>query len=329
MKRRNVSIGAIFEKGSAGVSSNLPIIDLSSFMSGNTARHREISEQVGLAAQKNGFFYLRNYGIPGDNIKSVFAESRRFFSLPSERKLEVGWDFTNRGYDGLEAQTFDPLKPADFKESFRFTQEPSAVTEDVEAGWAYFHNKPNKWPRDLPGFKEKLLAFLTETGDLVEKILLCLEESLKIENELFRKNHSKRNSTMRLIRYPAIAGGLKDGQARCGEHTDWGTVTLLFQEGIGGLEVQNRDGEWIAVPALEDCVLVNIGDMLQAWTEGKLVSTPHRVAAPSDAAKVDRYSIALFAFADFGAKLDIRGGITSGDYVLSKLNATQTAGKAT
>src|SRR5215475_10358889 len=155
--------------------SNLPIIDLSAFMDGNTTRHNEICEQVGLAAQETGFFYLRNYGIPRGDVKSVFVESRRFFSLPSERKLEVSWDLTNRGYDGLEAQTFDPEKPADFKESFRFTAEPEAAAEEITSGWAYFHNKPNKWPKNLPGFKENLLSFLTSAGDLVDKILMCLE----------------------------------------------------------------------------------------------------------------------------------------------------------
>jgi isopenicillin N synthase-like dioxygenase len=309
------------------VTSALPIVDFASLISSDTAQQGKVYEQVGLAAEKIGFFYLRNHDIPGACIKNVFAESRRFFSLPLERKRELAWDITNRGYDGLEAQTFDPSKPADFKESFRFGGEPGTATVEAESAWSFFDNKPNKWPRDLPGFKEELLSFFVHSGDLVDRILLCLQSSLKIENELFRKNHIKRNYTMRLLRYPAIEDSLKDGQARCGEHTDWGTVTLLFQEGVGGLEVQNRQGEWVAAPALKDCVLVNIGDMLQAWTEGKLVSTPHRVAAPSDAAKVDRYSIALFAYADFSARLDIPGNPTSGDYILAKLRATQKAGK--
>jgi isopenicillin N synthase-like dioxygenase len=102
---------------------------------------------------------------------------------------------------------------------------------------------------------------------------------------------------------------------------------LLFQGGQGGLEVRRRTGEWIFAPPLADCVLVNIGDQLQAWTGGRLVSTPHRVRADHSLdAAIDRYSIALFCYADFGASIDLGEAHTSGAYVLSKLQATQKTG---
>jgi isopenicillin N synthase-like dioxygenase len=133
---------------------------------------------------------------------------------------------------------------------------------------------------------------------------------------------------MRLLHYPAVHAPAKDGQARCGEHTDWTTITLLFQGGQGGLEVRRPDGEWILAPPLTDRVLVNIGDQLQVWTHGRLISTPHRVRADPAGpdAGVDRYSIALFCYADFDAEIDLGGAHTSGEYILSKLRSTQGAG---
>src|SRR5262249_23516800 len=117
------------------------------------------------------------------------------------------------------------------------------------------------------------------------------------------------------------------GQARCGEHMDWGTITLLFQGGEEGLEVRCRSGTWIPAPPLVDCVLVNIGDQLEAWTDGRLVSTPHPARAEiSPGTVVDRYSIALFCYADFEAPIAIGDTHTSGSYLLSKLQATQGTG---
>ena len=196
-----------------------------------------------------------------------------------------------------------------------------------EVAWSFLLNQPNKWPKNLPQFRDVLLPFLSECGDLADEVLAALEESLDMAEPLLTQNHVKRNYTMRLLRYPAVQSPVKDGQTRCGEHTDWGTITLLFQGGEGGLEVRRRTGEWTPAPPLADCVLVNIGDELQAWTAGKLVSTPHRVRADfSPDAAIDRYSIALFCYADFDAAVDIGSTHTSGAYLLSKLQATQGTG---
>jgi isopenicillin N synthase-like dioxygenase len=162
---------------------------------------------------------------------------------------------------------------------------------------------------------------------LVDDVLAAVEEAVDMPERPLTKNHTKRNYTVWLLHYPAIQGPVKDGQERCGEHTDWGTITLLFQSDQGGLEVRLRTGEWICAPPLADCVLVNIGDQLQAWTGGRLVSTPHRVRADrSPDAAIDRYSIALFCYADFGASIDLGETHTSGAYVLSKLKETQKTG---
>jgi isopenicillin N synthase-like dioxygenase len=244
------------------------------------------------------------------------------------RKSELLLDRTNRGYDGLEAQSFHPGQPGDLKESFRLTAEPDGRNRpSPEVAWSFLANQPNKWPAGMPRFRDVLLSFLSDCGDLVDDILAALEESLDMPGLMLTQNHVKRNYTMRLLRYPAIQGPVKAGQERCGEHTDWGTITLLFQGGQGGLEVRRRTGEWTPAPPLADCVLVNIGDQLQAWTGGRLVSTPHRVRAGlSPDAAVDRYAIALFCYANFDAAIDIGDTHTSGAYVFSKLQATRGTG---
>ncbi len=151
-------------------------------------------------------------------------------------------------------------------------------------------------------------------------------EALEMREPLLRRHHGRRNYTMRLLRYPGVKGPVKEGQARCGEHTDWGTITLLFQGDEDGLEIQRRSGEWTPAAPMPGTVLVNIGDELQTWSQGTFVSTPHRVRADSLHSGTDRYSIALFCYADFDAPIEIGDAHTSGDYLLSKLARTQSAG---
>jgi isopenicillin N synthase-like dioxygenase len=309
-------------------SKDLPIIDFSPFR-GDTGARAEFINKVGEAGNEIGFFYLKHFGIDPGRIAEAFAQSRAFFALPASRKGELLWDSnTNRGYDGLEAQSFKSGQPGDLKESFRFTAEQDGRSRvDPEAAWSFLVNQPNKWPKDMPQFRNVLLPLLSDCGDLVDDILAALEEALDMPEPLLTQNHVRRNYTMRLLHYPAVQGPVKDGQARCGEHTDWTTITLLFQGGQGGLEVRRRTGEWTFAPPLTDCVLVNIGDQLQSWTAGRLVSTPHRVRADlSPDAAIDRYSIALFCYADFDAAIDLGDTRTSGAYILSKLQATQSAG---
>jgi isopenicillin N synthase-like dioxygenase len=302
---------------------HIPVVDLSAFDAG--AR----PQTVGLlrdAARDAGFFYLKNFGIAPERVARAFAQSRAFFALPAAQKGALLWDRSNRGYDGLEAQSFEPGHPGDLKESFRFTAEPRASDRiEPEPAWGFLHNRPNKWPQGIPGFREELLGFLSECGDVVDRLLAALERTLDADG-LLRRHHRRRNYTMRLLRYPRVPGPVKDGQARCGEHTDWGTVTLLFQGGERGLEVQRRSGGWIPAEPVPETVLVNVGDQLQAWTGGTFVSRPHRVRADSLHSGTDRYSIALFCYADFDAPIRIGDARTSGDYLLSKLAQTQTAG---
>jgi isopenicillin N synthase-like dioxygenase len=306
--------------------SDLPAIDFSAFESA-TGERPEMIRRLRTAARDAGFFYLQNFGIAPERVAGAFAQSRAFFALPGARKSALLWDRTNRGYDGVEAQSFKPGQPGDLKESFRFTAEPDSKNGiDPEPAWGFLHNKPNKWPEGMPGFRAELLQFLSDCADVVERVLAALEEALDMQEPLLRQHHRRRNYTMRLLRYPGVTGPVKDGQARCGEHTDWGTITLLFQGGEDGLEVQRRSGEWIPAAPMPETVLVNIGDELETWTKGTFVSTPHRVRAESLHSGTDRYSIALFCYADFDAPIEIGDTHTSGDYVLSKLARTQSAG---
>ena len=204
---------------------NLPILDFSDF-NGDAAARAALIKKIDRAARETGFFYLKNFGIDVKLIAEAFAQSRAFFALPAAEKAELLWDRTNRGYDGLEAQSFNAGQPGDLKESFRFTAEPDMTRwVDAEAAWNFLVNQPNTWPQRLPRFRHVLLSFLSGCGDLVDDILTALEQGLEMAEPALSKSHLRRNYTMRLIRYPGVSSTPKAGQARCGEHTDWGTIS--------------------------------------------------------------------------------------------------------
>src|SRR5215510_4758195 len=191
-------------------SSDLPIVDFSPFRGDRRVR-AELINKFGEAGRETGFFYLKNFGIDPTRIAEAFAQSRAFFALPAARKGELLWDkHTNRGYDGLEAQSFKAGQPGDLKESFRFTAEPDVRNRvDPEMAWSFLVNQPNKWPEDMPQFRNVLLPLLSDCGDLVDDILAVFEEALDMPKPLLTRNHVRRNYTMRLLHYPAVQGPVK------------------------------------------------------------------------------------------------------------------------
>jgi isopenicillin N synthase-like dioxygenase len=136
-------------------------------------------------------------------------------------------------------------------------------------------------------------------------------------------------TNLRLLHYPSQAARRPEpGQPGCGEHTDYGMVTLLAEDSTGGLSVCRRDGRWVAVHADADQLIVNIGDMLAHWTGGRWTSTMHRAGNPEN---VDRYSIPFFVNPGFHVTVeplfgDVRADppvtITAGEYLLSRFDST-------
>ncbi|XP_048258361.1 proline hydroxylase buaE-like isoform X2 [Haliotis rufescens] len=213
-----------------------------------------------------GFLYLINHGVEQRKVDDMFTASKAFFDQPVEEKRKCarvqGKNY--HGYVALESETLNPERQsADLKEAFNFT------------------------PKD---------------DGLTERVLDVLSIGLKLEDRNFlRECHSlignKGNiTTLRSLYYPPLAGTVKPGQARCGEHSDYGTVTLLFQDDIGGLEVMNTDDVYVPAQPVPGAIVVNIGDLMQRWTADKLRAAKHRVLIPESELKKHqtRQSLAFF-----------------------------------
>jgi len=290
----------------------IPIIDLTAFSNGDTITRQNIIKQIYQACHEIGFMYLQNSGISKDLIKQVFSYSKSFFNLPLEVKQKQAWsdEFNNTGYVGLERERLDPNKPGDLKEAFNINKQ-AAIRIDAS-----------------------ILAFYDSCIELANTVLQAYALALELPEDFFITRHNQQNHTLRLLHYPSLQIPPKPGQVRAGEHSDYGSITLLFQDDVGGLEVQTAYGEWIAAPAIPDTVVVNTGDLMQRWTNDMFCSTKHRVMIPSDnRVNQSRYSMAFFCHPNDDTEIaclescqkeqsPIYPPMLAGEYLLSRLQAT-------
>ena len=255
----------------------IPIID---FNDPNHLKHiEEAYTTVGFAVFKNCLSVNDR-----TDLNYWFIAMKQFFDLPLETKKLYSYQAENNlGYSVMGAENVDPTAPKDMKESFNFND--TRMPEELwpSAGW-------------VPGFKYKALKTVSIVDSLALNILSKFDTILSCGTTLVDA-HQEMYNTTRIIHYPAYEGSLEDRQMRIGEHSDYGTITLLWQiTDVPGLEVQDLKGEWHPVPyaqALDEgAVVVNIGDLLQRWTNDYFVSTKHRVV--NSHIHLPRYSMPRF-----------------------------------
>lgn len=267
----------------------MPIIDLKGFDVNDEASVARVAAEIGAACREVGFFYVINHGVEQSLVEDVFAQSKSFFAKPLAEKLEVSMDKVggNRGYIKVMGEVLDHSLGPDNKEAFHSGLELAADDPEVLA------KKPfrvlNAWPRDMPVFREKLVTYYNECSALGLRISRALAHDLGLPADFFANKFTRPMGALRILHYPH--GNAEHASAPgAGEHTDWGHLTLLVTDDVGGLEIKNRAGQWLAAPVIPNAFVVNIGDQLMRWTNDIYVSTPHRVVQPPR----ERYSVAFF-----------------------------------
>ncbi|KAJ3279595.1 hypothetical protein HK104_001310 [Borealophlyctis nickersoniae] len=282
----------------------IPIIDFSAFSDSTTAGRDKVVDEVLDAVTKFGFFYLSNHGIPQTDVDDMFALSSRFFALPRDVKSACPYDAdTNAGWLGIAQEKLNFKEPSlDYKEALNFRKAPDMHIQFPPA-------LTNEWGT--------ILAFQKSCQAVFARLLRALALALRIPDtkggeEYFIRKHrfeEPNNDILRLLYYPPVPDDGGDW-IRAGGHSDYGTMTLLFQKDMGGLQVllRGRDGtgeKFVPVPPLSGCIVVNTGDLVEFWTRGVVKSAVHRVVVPEgDAAKQSRYSIAYFLGPDPTTPLD-------------------------
>ncbi|MBL8305537.1 MAG: isopenicillin N synthase family oxygenase [Rubrivivax sp.] len=257
----------------------LPIIDLSAGPPAAAAA------RIDAALRDTGFYAVTGHGVPQAVTDAAFDASHRFFALAeaTKRRWHVDLSGKQRGFDPIGWQALDPARPPDLKESFYLGVEAFA---------------PNAWPDEalVPGFQAAMRAYQAAMDGLAKRLMGVYELALGLPAGHFDAFMRQPLCTTRLLHYPPQPregeGGAAPGQIGCGAHTDWGALTLLLQDEAGGLQVQRRDGRWIDVPPVPGAFVVNVGDLMQRWTNDRWLSNPHRVV--NRLSGRDRWSIAYF-----------------------------------
>jgi isopenicillin N synthase-like dioxygenase len=277
------------------------------------------------AAERVGFFYVRNHVVPQPLIERVYALSHRFFALPAEARQSVRINSLHRGFLAIgEARMYEQAH-VDLKESFIWGPELGPDDPDVAAGKPLMG--PNQWPAALPELAPALTAYSAAVMECGRGLLRGFAVSLGLDPDFFRERFSKPLARCSLIYYPPQPRESGSEQFGVAPHTDYGGLTLLSQDATGGLQVRTRAGEWVTAPPIAGTFVVNIGDLMARWTNDRFVSTPHRVVNSSGRA---RYSMGVFFDPNFDAVIDPRdlrpdgrplyAPVTCGDYIVSRLD---------
>jgi len=242
-------------------------------------------EALDAACRDHGFFLLSGHGLD-DLINRTWQQTARFFDADRSVKNEITRDIDNpMGYYDRELTK----RKRDNKEVFDFLD---PTIEQIDAR--------NRWPRDLPGFRDTMLEAFDEFSKLADRTLALIHQALHLsEGSQKEMMGSRYGSMMRLNHYPvgdpvpeAEREGLPElGPTALGYHTDPGTITLLLQDNVGGLQTESLDSGWIDVPPTDGTIVINLGDCMQAWTNDRYRAAVHRVVPMT---QQRRFSIPYF-----------------------------------
>ena len=299
--------------------SSVPIIDVAALVGGPGSADA-VAHQIGAACRAHGFFYVVGHGVDEALCRQLDSLSREFFALPDERKAAVRMALAGRAWRGWfplggELTSGRP----DWKEGLYLGAELPDDDPRVRAGWP-LHGR-NLFPAEPAALRETILAYLDALTQLGHALMRGIALSLGLDAGYFAE-HGTRDPLVlfRIFNYPSRPAA-PDVRWGVGEHTDYGLLTILRQDDVGGLEIKTASG-WIAAPPVAGSFVCNIGDMLERMTGGLYKSTPHRVAL--NASGRDRISLPFFFDPNFAARIESvpRLGVHAGDDSASRWDHT-------
>ncbi|WP_198351011.1 isopenicillin N synthase family dioxygenase [Flavisphingomonas formosensis] len=251
----------------------LPIVDISALAETDREARRSLAEALRAAGTGSGFFYLTGHGLDEAALGAVLDAARSLFSLDEAAKRRIA----NRGRPGapgyarMGGRTTAGDLQAPLKEEYFLRREGGA--------------EPNLWPDKLAGFRAVMLAHVEAMHDIAARVMRGMALSLNLPEDHFDAFCTDPIAALRLVRYAPEAEG-------AGPHNDFGALTLLLQDDVGGLQLFDRGRDrWIDVPPFRGALVVNVGDLFERWTNGLYHSSLHRVA---NLAGVERFSAPFF-----------------------------------
>jgi isopenicillin N synthase-like dioxygenase len=249
----------------------------------------DLAQEFLTAYGQTGFGYIEDHGVDPALREAVFDASRRFHALPLEEKLKIRVNRSHRGYIPINTSTdvnstlAEVTKPNQ-SASFMMMREDATADPDI------YLSGPNQWP-ELAGFREALEAYVTAMSDLGRRLMRIALHATGATDHAVMAAFDTPTIWLRLLHYPPTPAASPDDLYGSAPHTDFGCLTLLAQDDVGGLQVRTPAGNWVDAPYRPGALVVNVGDMLHRMSNGRLLSTPHRVINRSGR---ERYSVPFF-----------------------------------
>ncbi|KAM3064753.1 hypothetical protein ACMFMF_011749 [Clarireedia jacksonii] len=271
---------------------NLPIIDYSrieAFFFDKAPENVIENEKLLKAVNDVGFIYLKNHGITDEKMKRLFEYAKEFFAWPISEKEKIESCESKFFHGWFSPERTSKARIADQKEAFDIGDDNNLA-------------RPNQWPENWPEFRTDMNYFFQKCHEIHLVLLGTFAETQGLSKDYFNPFVNEKDHFFRLLHYPATTPDSIGSRLRASPHTDYGTLTLLFNDNSGGLQIRGKDGQWLEVPPIPGYAIINIGDLLSRWFNGSLKSTEHRVVEPPpDKSKLDaegrlpsRYALAWF-----------------------------------
>jgi len=301
---------------------DIPVVDITALR--DESNPQSVADALHAASKDLGFIYIKGHGIPEKVISKARNLALDFFHSTQDLKASVTISDKHRGWlDQGAAKMHDDAK-TDLKESFiwGYQNDQNNIPDDHSLRGA------NQWPEFLPNLEQASMDYFQHSHKLAFYLMQGFALGLGLDKMFFLQSCQHPLSRASFVYYPNQAEELGADQFGVGPHTDFGVLTVLCQDDVGGLQVQNIQEEWIHAPPIENTLLVNVGDLLSRWTDGVYKSTPHRVINNSGK---ERLSLVLAFDPDPETQIDAReifgkehipkqGAISCGDYLIWRFN---------
>lgn len=320
----------------------VPVIDISSSIGAELSQRKSVANAIAQACATSGFFVITGHGVPQELVARMERVCVDFFGRPWEDKERFAvppGDVTIRGFYGTPsyvAASDDVDTAPDLCELYtvcRLGDPGVATVESLGADDFDVWSRPNVWPDDAPEFKETWQEYYDVLEALSAHLMRLFALGLGLDEDFFDDKIDDHITNLTVNYYPAVDGEPEPGQYRKGPHSDWGTLTVLYQDDSGGLEVLDRaSDEWVPVPVIPGSFVVNVGDLMEVWTNNRWRSAKHRVPVPPASVRSrPRVSMPYFHQPNWLARVEclpscledgedpLHEPVYSGEYLLHKI----------
>ena len=276
---------------------DIPVIDLADYLAGKPGAAETAAQKLRTALTEIGFYYITGHGVPAGQIQSAYEQAARFHALPLDAKMAVRIDRHNVGYlpmkgDTLRTSVVQTVTKPNLNEAFFVARDMADDHPEVVADRRF--RSANRWPKDLPGFRETVAAYCDTMERLVQKLMPLYARALGLPAAYFDQAFRDCQYKLRMTHYPNQPAALDD-EFGIAPHTDTSFLTLLAPNTVPGLSIRRQDGSWLDAPAIPGAYVVNGGQLMRRWTNDTFLATPHRAINRSGG---ERYALAFFCDAN-------------------------------